>query len=492
MQFFWRKEMKIKKFYFSWITNLGVVPRFLSEAFLRLPADFFLLALRFFVTRVFETISELLRDFKTFNKIKYLPIWLLSVNCATAEVLRNPQHIIISRGEHREISVPRLEKFTVGNNDTLSHKLFKVRSILLIKGKKIGYSEIVIWKKGSIKEIYRVYVLSKKQHLKLLHLVQALEGLGLNTELKGPLVRVSGVIASLHEYKYILRLNKEWKDKIHFEVRLSKKLRNLVIGRVYHAILSEFIDDIACRAEGIKIFCHYSESQPPSPSIRKHLQNSYGVKFISLNRNIKSKNYRLRLKLIQIEKLDGEEISLGLDRLSGSLDELFNSGVEGIIRKNKLLLSRRQVKISTLAEPQSIMRLNSPLAIQVGSQIPIKTKNDLAGLSTTEWKFVGLNIKVIAERIGDNFKIKYTTEFSRPGEGGSLTGSKEISSAIVPLGKAVELFQITFQTSGENNSRLPWLSKIPLLGKIFESNSKQAIYKNISGVVILEDVSEPI
>ncbi|MBT5094193.1 MAG: hypothetical protein HOM21_08125, partial [Halobacteriovoraceae bacterium] len=186
------------------------------------------------------------------------------------------------------------------------------------------------------------------------------------------------------------------------------------------------------------------------------------------------------------------EISLGLDRLSGSLDELFNSGVEGIIRKNKLLLSRRQVKISTLAEPQSIMRLNSPLAIQVGSQIPIKTKNDLAGLSTTEWKFVGLNIKVIAERIGDNFKIKYTTEFSRPGEGGSLTGSKEISSAIVPLGKAVELFQITFQTSGENNSRLPWLSKIPLLGKIFESNSKQAIYKNISGVVILEDVSEPI
>ena len=196
----------------KWIANFGVVPLFLLAAFLFEPAFFAFLALLFSVTHVLETIGQLLYNrlskngintnnllcFKNLNfKPSFLPsfrpcvkgifVFLSLIQASYAE------DFVLSKGQSITLALPSLEKFNIGNKEVLSYRFNEKDKTLIIRGAKLGTSEVLIWERGlSLPKEHQVFVISKAQEAKFLHLAQLLHSLGLETQVQIPHLKVSG------------------------------------------------------------------------------------------------------------------------------------------------------------------------------------------------------------------------------------------------------------------------------------------------------------
>ena len=142
----------------------------------------------------------------------------------TSEHSVSTQNIFISTGELKELNAKDLCNFTVGNREVISYKHEKKRGKLIIKGKKQGYSELIIWGL-KFKRKFKIYVLSKLKYLKYLHLTETFHKNGLKTELAGSLIIVEGTLKTLDEYKLIKRLILENEKIIQSKVYLIQKTR---------------------------------------------------------------------------------------------------------------------------------------------------------------------------------------------------------------------------------------------------------------------------
>lgn len=426
---------------------------------------------------------------RTHSVKAFLGLALVLISFGSLAQVEEAENIIISTGEHKELQLPQMLKFSISNSDCLTHKLIAKSKTMLIKGKKLGYAELIVWNNNKQKKTYRIYVLTKQKQLQILHLVQTIEVTGLKTEVAGPYILIKGELKELNDYLLIKKLEKENKDVLQSQGNLSPNLRNQLIAEVYGRLLGEYLDRFKCHDLNYSLICEFSQTHPPSKEVVDELKNRFSIDFVSI-KDLKEKNYLIKLKLIQIEKLDGEELNLGLDKISGNLGELFHEGLLSLIEKNQFLLTKSKVHLSTLAEPETIIRVGQSAQIDVGAEIsfPVAKNRSDGIIQNTEWKFAGLRIKLDLNQIGDHFQINFDTEFSRPVDNDSkISGSKEKSSLNLSLKKPIQLFQIGFKTDGENTSALPWLGAIPIIGEIFKSKSNQSNYKKISGVIILEE-----
>jgi hypothetical protein len=476
-----------------WIANLGVVPLFFI-CFLRdAPILTFLFDLLVFVTRVLETIFYLLLvDLK--NKPLVLsktasPVkaFLLGIGCfihhSPLSWAQNPEiDLILARGEQKELHIPGgIHKFSIGNSEVLAKKL--IGSNLLIKGKSVGFSDLKIWSKAKKQIHYRIYILSKNDQLTNLQLAHSLKELNLKLSVSGNLIKISGEIDNKEDYGLVKKLIKLNKDQIIDNVKLSKKLRSEIIGEIYEYLFRENLSRFKCHDEYLKLICQISKYQSLNGGVQKVLQEKYHLEILSTRMD--ENNYKLKLKLIQLEQLDGEELSIGLNQLSSRVEDFFTDGLVSLINKNVILLRHHKIHASTLGEPEIVALLGEETKIEIGSEIPFRA--DALNSINTQWKFAGMRLKFMLIPDGKDFKLKYETEFTRPQEG-TITGSKNQSNISLKIDKPIELFKILFKTTTREQSGIPFIEKIPILGELFKSKSNVETYKSITGLLILEEV----
>ncbi len=495
-----------------WIGNLGVVPLFFISAFLLAPMFFFFLALLFSVTHVLETILKLLFNsrYKSNNSLYFkfkpyfLPIKHLCVKgnllsiCTIFPALLNAQvinhDIILARGQSSEITLEKLEKFNVGNREVLKYRLQSgTPKKLLIRGAQLGYSEILVWNTDKTMESYQVSVISKLQEAKFLRLSELTTNLGLNSQILMPHLRVSGILKNFGQYlayKKLLELNK---DLLMDEVTLDVSLKNKILAQVFSAFFNDYKDSIKCESEYSEIHCYYPENEAPSEALKKNLVDKFKIQLVQSNNQQFKKNYHLKLKLIQLEQLDGEDLRLGLEQMNGSLGDFLHIPLENIVQKNQVLLAQKKVRLSTLAEPQTVIRPLTPAEVQIGADIPFKSAA-ANNIQSTDWKFAGLKIKVTLENYGEKLKINYETELTQPTSDStgvtSIGGNKEKSSVIIALNSATKIFQLSLKTEGKSTDQMPFLNAIPLLGELFKSKSDQSNFKTITGIIEVSENDE--
>jgi hypothetical protein len=503
----------VKNYFAAWIANLGVVPLFLLAAFLLAPAFFFFLNLLFVVTHVLETIRKLLSRYRynisLYNNFKhyFLPInrscvkglftitgtCLFIISPYTVKAETQSHDIIIARGQSTEIALPEMDKFNIGNRQVITYNLNEKTKTLLIRGTQLGHSEILVWNKDKTSKRLQIFVISKNQEAKLLHIAGLSNQLRLESEILVPHVRVSGEITTIAQYLDYKKILEQNKDTILDEVRLGAKLTSTVYSNVYAAFFQDYKDSINCTAEFSEISCFYSENEAPSESLKKYLVDKYKINLVQKNNQQLKKNYTIKLKLIQLEQLDGEELRLGLEQVSGSLGSFLTTPLEKIISENRVLLAQKKVKISTLAEPQTLVRPLQVAEMQIGADIPFKNINT-NNVQSTDWKFAGLKIKIILENYGEKIKITYETELTQPaGDANgvaSIGGNKEKSSVIINLKTAVKIFQMSLKTEGKATDQMPFLNAIPIIGELFKSKSNQNNFKTISGIIEVSENDE--
>jgi hypothetical protein len=506
---FYSKTIKylIKNNYLAaWIANFGVVPLFLFEAFLFAPAFFFFLNLLFVVTHVLETIRKLLSRYRCnnslYNNFKpyFLPIkslcvkgillfstislFWLPLKAVNAEPIS--RDLILSRGQSTEISLPNLDKFNVGNKQVLTYQFNNKTKMLLIRGLQLGHSEILVWNKDKSLESYQVFIVSKIQEAKFLHLAEIVSELKLQAKILIPHVKTSGELATIGQYLNYKKILEQNKDVLLDEVTLSSNLKNKIIAEVYAAFFTDYKESVNCQSEFSEISCFYPENESPSENLKKYLIDKYKINLIQKSNQQLKKNYSIKIKLIQLEQLDGEELRLGLEQVSGSLRDFLSTPLDLIVQKNQILLSQKKVKMSTLAEPQTLIRPLSPAEMQIGSDLPFKNIS-ANNIQSIDWKFAGLKIKIAIENYGEMIKINYETELTQPTTDingvASIGGNKEKSSVIISLKTAVKIFQVSLKTEGKATDQMPFLNSIPILGELFKSKNLQSNFKTISGII---------
>ena len=467
-----------------WILNLGVLPLLRSCALRFLPALLRLVHRLLYVARFLETISPPFCWLKVF-----LLCFVFFVKIPLYAGI-SPPAIILALGGHREIPAQNMEKFTVGNKRIISYKLRFSPKRILIKGKNPGFTELMVWSRKKIKKIYPVYVISRQHQLSILPTGQLLQSMGLSTELLGSTLVVEGILQDVDSYLLLKKLQKEYGRQLHLRGDLSKALRNRIIGEVYYHFFKENLEQIECSEQNYDVVCHYPDSPSPGPALLQHLTDYWGVKLISLKNENRGKNLLAKAKILLMERLDGGQLGLGLHHLTGNLGSLFTrNGLHSIIKKNKVLMSKRKIRLSILAEPEIVLRPGKKAVISVGAEIPYNSISWQQGseVRNTHWKFAGLKITFLLKKSNAHYELEYTTQFTRPSDGGVVGGNKEKSTVAVKLNQPFKLFQIGLKTKDQNDTSMPWLSNIPLLGSVFTSQSSHVNYKKISGVIILEE-----
>ncbi len=477
--------------YLTWISNLGVVPLFLLAAFLFAPIAFFLFLRRVSVIAVLEAINishwitNYFLNLKLLNLTRSLVfVKVLLVLPAAANAQNHQTDIILAKGEQKELTFTQLRKLSVGNSSVISHKLIKNK--LLIKGKKIGFSDLIVWEERPVK--YNIYVLSKQKYLKTIQLADALRNLSLQIDIKGPMITAQGEVSDFGDYLYLHKIKQQFKDQVFFKVRLSPALRNFIIGHIYKRMYQSGFSKVSCQNEWLDITCSYEGEH--NKKVIKQLQTSHAVTLLEQDSNLAQKNYQLRMKIVQVESLDGREVRLGLDKLSASVADIFDHGLRKLIDDNFILLSESKVNLSTLAEPEMIVNLNHPQLIEIGSQIPFQniTPKNTNIIAPIDWKFAGLKIVTHVSASYGKLLLKYSSEFSRP-LGNGISGSKEESSVILTPSESVKIFQIGFKTTSLGKDKIPYLSEIPILKHLFTSTSSSETYKHIYGFIQLEEIN---
>lgn len=468
----------------SCTSNFGVVP-LLRSAALRFAPILRCLALRLAsVTPVRDAMECSLRGIL----LKLSPLVVAFALCNVKGLCAaTTEDIILAKGEQKEIVINGLKNFSVGNKDIISTKVH--RGLLLAKGRKVGFSDLVVWDKNGRRNI-QLYVLSKTSFLKTIQLSEALKDLGLTLSLKGPLMVVTGVVLTAADWRYLQHLKVQHKDRVIFQAEASPELRRLMAADVYRDLFGAGITQVACQARFLTLECTYEGSKKRAQELLKALHERWGTKFIQRDSHWARGNLRLKLKLIQIEKLDGQELNFGLSGLKAKPLDLFQHGLKKLIEENQIALGESHIHLSTLAEPETLIRLGKEHIIEVGAQIPYQNISQANGvvMAPIDWRFAGLKITTMLEERDGQLALDYETEFTRP-SGNSISGSKEKSSLILRPGETYKLFQIGYQSTGTERQNLPGLKDIPLIRVLFGSRNQSSNYKRIEGYLLVE--SEP-
>ncbi len=477
----------------SWIANLGVVPLFRLAVFLFAPIALCLALRRFSVTAVLEAINISSRKNHDLSNLKLLnlTICLLFVKVlpllpSASLAASSPSDVVLAKGEQKEILVPGLKHFSIGNPEVISYKFLPRAGKILIKGKKVGFTDLLVWTpKGKL--VFSLYVLSKQKFLKTFQLADALRNMNLTIDIKGPVMTATGILNDFGDYLYLQKIKGQFQDQVFFKISLNPKLRNHIIGQVYKKLFANGFSVVNCQADWLDILCFYEGEG--NGELLKQLATFYRISFIQQDSHLRRKNYRLKLKLLQLEQLDGQEIHVGLDKLKSKMTDLFDFGIRKLIDDNALLFTQTHMDLSSIAEPEMVVNINTPQVIEIGSQIPYQNLGVQSGnvIAPIDWRFAGLRIKSKLTQSHGKILLDYETEFSRPVDQ-AISGSKEASSALLVPDVPIKIFQIGFQTTSKGRQGIPLISQIPILKHLFESKSDQKTYKQIYGYVILEEL----
>ncbi len=473
----------------GWTENFGVVPLFLFSAFLLRPALFTLLALLFFVTRVLETISTLQDNSESkihkgrllYHLILFVKVFLAFSPQAYA-TNNNQETIILSVGEHAEIPFKSLKKFSIGNKDVIGENLNAKGKILLIKGKKIGHTEILLWEIGNIRKRYFIYVLPKSTQLQFASASQIFKEMNLKSEFIGKALIVEGEIDSLDNYRLFHQtLTEKLKEFIHERVYLTPTAKRDLLGEIYAHFFDENLRNFYCEATHLSINCHYSEYYPPSNALKKFLERNYYVKLYQRRRKNLPINYLLQIKLFQIKKASYDDNSLGFYGLQGKLEDIFNAHYKKFLNENEIFFSNNNTHFAELSSSQILITQDTPVLIKKGTETPFVSHQE-KNFAKTDWKFSGLKIKVNLKKREDHFFLDYQIGLSEGNDDDKISGGEEKSSIKVELNSPIQLFQINIKTTQEDHRGLPFI-------KNFLSSKKENFQIiDILGIVQIKEV----
>lgn len=484
---------------------------FLFAAFLLAPDLTFLFALLFFVILVLDTMITLLylkifiSVFKpTQSRTKFLPrlgqvvkiiifnyLIILSPKALSSCNIEkiNSQFINIAIGEYQKVPTFNLKNYAVSNKELITVKHFKSKNSLMIRAKHQGFSTISTWDNSNIEMKYNIFIHTKKLISKIRMKLIQFEELGLVTNVINTKIILCGEIQTITSAKRLVKVlnNNDQSIQIESLVSLSKDLQKEMANLIYGKFIQKKITDVTCNFTQLPIKCRIAKSKHDINSIADFWFQDIPIEFTRTDEKLLLPNYKIKTKIILLESADSEVLALGLNKISNNLYSLLRKDLNSFVGENIINLENKKVKLSSIATPELLTRVGTKGEISIGSEIPFTKRSKEEYV--TNWKFAGLKLKILLEKENDQFFLNIETELSRPlssGGGSTISSNRSTSRIKVELDQSLKVLDIGHQGIQKEGSSIPYVSKIPILGRLFSSSSEIETYKNIKLLIQVE------
>jgi Flp pilus assembly secretin CpaC len=427
----------------------------------------------------------------TFKRSK-LPLILLFVNLIGPAHAQKPtfdtdiEKIFLSKGEQVSLNINKLVQISVGNSEVISKKYLKRSSKLMVKGKKIGFSDLIIWNTQKRKKTFHIFVVSKNLGLKLAQIAKSLDSLNFIVTALGKRIILSGEVDSLTNLKRLTLIKNDFKDKVILELTFTKELTKSIIQKIYLIFEEYNIHDYRCFYQN-EISCEYAGFQK-HPELEKKITSNFNI---SLNfrpdKKINS-NFIASFKLYQIEISDAVNFSLGLQKLFSNVGELLNQGTRALYEKNNFSLNAEDYQLKLLSSPTIKGRIGEKTQIQVGLDLPF-IANSENGVSNTQWRQTGLKVDFTLIPNFSELVLKYKTELSSPSEENIKTNTQESSFLLKQDNFYIEAFKIGMEMDEQKKQYPLGINHLPIIGKLLSSNHSSKSFKYILGFIKIEYIN---
>ena len=116
----------------------------------------------------------------------------------------------------------------------------KQQKKILIKGKHLGLSDLILWGKGNQRRQIQINIIDKRSHQKIFQLTAKLQALGLKVEIIDKTLLLQGEIKNYEHYLSLSQLNGEAKDQ-----KLSLNWNDVYLKpSLQRVIFSKFLQEI--------------------------------------------------------------------------------------------------------------------------------------------------------------------------------------------------------------------------------------------------------
>ena len=353
-------------------------------------------------------------------KKKYLCLAVICILSGTAIRAQERQSIELVTGQQRVVEVDSPQRIAIGNESVADVFLTSNRKQVLVTGKGIGTTDLVIWDKDGNKETRRITVWEKDPKSTADELKQLLGDIdGIQVKVAGPNVIIEGELFKQPDLYRYNQITKTYPNVIDL-VRVNPKLRQMVeIDVKIVEIDEELINDL----NPIPLSASYEFLSPPPGSL---YSVTTGIDFSQLNIWIK----------------------------------------EG--------------KAKLLAKPRLVVASGEEASFFAGGEIPFQVSQGSLGGVTTEWKKYGvsLNVKPGIDKSG-NINLVLKAEFSNPdwasasgGVPGVLTRSAQ-TNLLLQKGETAIIAGLLQKTVSRSTRRVPVLGYIPVINWFFSGSYTQ-------------------
>lgn len=469
-----------------WIANFGVVPWFSFLFFLLRPIFLSFKALLVFVCCVLEAITY---SFAKINHSKgsflsllrpdvkvFFLIYMISGHCLADQTSASKEYFL-AKGEQIELVSKEIMSFSVGNKEVLQTKYYPPQSQLLIKGRSLGFSDIVVWGANKKKTTYHFYVVSKKEQVQALQMANDFKSLGVKVKVLAQQILLEGQLEELRQYKLFRFYMQRHEQRAIDMVTLSDNLRQELIAKIYMQLAHQ-ATNLVCQAVNSTVTCHYDHIEHEEK--RNELQALYHVKFAHRSPLSDTVNYKIELKVFKTDRSEVSRIGIGLNQLGAQVAKLLNDGPLALIEGNEMIFSEKELQSRVISSPALLTSMNTPGQIRLGADIPVVSQNQF-GQQTT-WRFAGLKMTTQLSRVGGKLHLKLENELTHPVEN-LIRGNKSRTQFFVKEGAYTAAFQVNYQMSSSGESSIPGLNKVALIKRLFGTHSQNKTEQWLLGFV---------
>lgn len=426
-----------------------------------------------------------------------LGIVLGSLFAAAVEAKEDPgAPQTLSIGAQTSVPVEAGTRFSIGNASVLQVKATQIeggKSLLLVKGKSQGYSDLILLGDGGIRRTLAFRVVSKKQE-SLAKDGAALLSPGVQMQTSGNGWLARGHVKSLDDWNALQGLGEQNKGKLELLAKLHPLERVKAESQIRRLLRDAGLEGVEVKSAGNTVLLYGDANTAAEKVLAESLAREVFRGTLSQIRVPFERGGRLRFRARILEVLKESVMNLGLewkDAVPGAVQvsKSFSKLDFGLDATLRMLEKKGQARL--LAQPELLLNEKGQAELSVGGEIPIKlsTRN----FSSVQWKNYGLSLRLELPGVSrDLARARITVEISSLDPVNGVEGvpamrtSKMDTQVDMQVGKAVMLSGLLENRQSRRTAGIPLLSDIPILGELFRSHDFQ---ESRSELVILIEAS---
>lgn len=405
----------------------------------------------------------------------------------------------LSLGEQASLAVEPGTRFSVGNPDVIHVKATQLkagRSLLLVKGKSQGYSDLILLSDAGTRTSLAFRVVSKRQGALARDgqsLLATPAGVQLQPSGDGWVAR--GRIGNIEDWNMVKALEAGGKGKVQNLLKLHPLERLRAESRIRGLLRAAGLEGIEVKSAGNTILLLGDAKSAAEKGLAEDLARQVVMSARSEIRVPFERGGRLRFRAKILELLKSSASSLGFQWQEGmpSALQLGTGGMKAnLALEAALRILEKKGQARVLSQPELLLNEKGVAELKVGGEIPIQLQT--RNFSSVQWKPYGLSLRLELPGVSRGYaRARITVDITSldpaNGAGGvpAVRVSRLDTQVDMEVGKAVLLSGLMEHRESRNLAGIPLLGDIPVLGELFRSRDFQ---KNRSELVILIEARE--